>query len=132
MIVVDSSGWLEVFTGGPRAADFRACLDEAEVILVPVIVLYEVYKIARREASEEQANTAAARLQAHRVVPLDDQLALEAADLSLEHGLAMADAVIYATARHYDALLVTSDADFAELPGVQYIESEGAEPGLTE
>lgn len=132
MIVVDSSGWIQVFTGGPRAPELRLCLDEAETILVPTIVLYEVYKVIRREASAREADTAAARLKAYRLVPLNDQLALEAADLSLEHGLAMADAVVYATARHYDALLVTSDADLAELPGVQYIESEGAEPELTE
>ena len=124
MIVVDSSGWLQVFTGGPSAREFRRCLGEAETILVPTIVLYEVYKVIRREASAREADTAAARLKAYRLVPRDDQLALEAADLSLEHGLAMADAVVYATARHYEALLVTSDADFADLPGVQYIESE--------
>ena len=58
-----------------------------------------------------------------QVVSLNEELALEAADLSLQYGLAMADAVVYATARHYEALLVTSDADFAELPGVKYLES---------
>jgi len=131
MILVDSTGWVEHLTDGPLAEEYAEYLSTPD-LLVPTTVLYEVYKFLRREISEQVAVGAAARLKSARVVPLDDQLALEAADLSLEHGLAMADAVIYATARHYDALLVTSDADFAELPGVQYIESEGAEPGLTE
>ncbi|MCP4662434.1 MAG: type II toxin-antitoxin system VapC family toxin, partial [bacterium] len=44
-----------------------------------------------------------------------------AADLSLEFRLAMADAIVYATARSYQVELVTSDADFVDLPEVTYI-----------
>ena len=51
------------------------------------------------------------------IVPVDETLALEAADLSLAHRLAMADSLVYATARRYSATLVTTDADFAGLPG---------------
>jgi len=124
LTLVDSSGWIEHLTDGPLA-DAYAEYVSAPDLLVPSIVLYEVYKLLCREISEQVALEAAARLKSARLVPLDDQLALEAADLSLEHGLAMADAVVYATARHYDALLVTSDADFADLPGVQYLERQG-------
>ena len=56
-----------------------------------------------------------------RVVPVDVSLALEAADLALTHRLAMADALIYATARHHRALLITADADFEGLAGVELI-----------
>jgi predicted nucleic acid-binding protein len=49
------------------------------------------------------------------VVPVDESLALEAADLALERGLAMADALIYATARRFGARVVTADADFEGL-----------------
>ena len=51
------------------------------------------------------------------IAPVDEPLALEAADLSLAHGLAMADSLVYATARRYEATLVTGDADFQGLPG---------------
>ena len=51
------------------------------------------------------------------IVPLDESLALEAADVSLRHGLAMADSIVYATAERYDAKIVTGDADFEGLPG---------------
>jgi predicted nucleic acid-binding protein len=33
----------------------------------------------------------------------------------------MADAIIYATAQHHNAQLVTSDAHFANLPGVVFL-----------
>lgn len=50
------------------------------------------------------------------VAPVDDGLALEAADASLAFGLAMADSLVYATARRYGAKIVTGDADFEALP----------------
>ena len=50
------------------------------------------------------------------IAPVDEPLALEAADLSLAHGLAMADSLVYATARRFGATLVTGDADFEDLP----------------
>ena len=50
------------------------------------------------------------------IAPVDATLALEAADLSLAHGLAMADALVYATARRFRATLVTGDNDFEGLP----------------
>lgn len=53
-----------------------------------------------------------------KVVPLDESLAIEAAEISLAHRLAMADAIVYATARRHRATLVTGDADFAGLPDV--------------
>jgi predicted nucleic acid-binding protein len=50
------------------------------------------------------------------IVPVDESLALEAADASLAHGLAMADSLVYATARRHGARLVTADVDFEGLP----------------
>lgn len=49
------------------------------------------------------------------IVPVDETIALEAADLSLALGLAMADSIVYATARRHGATVVTSDADFEGL-----------------
>ena len=50
------------------------------------------------------------------IAAVDQSLALEAADLSLVHSLAMADSLVYATARRFGATLVTGDADFEGLP----------------
>jgi predicted nucleic acid-binding protein len=51
-----------------------------------------------------------------RVVPIDERLALLAARISLDRRLAMADAMIYATALAAGAHLVTSDTHFKGLP----------------
>jgi predicted nucleic acid-binding protein len=121
LICIDSSGWLEVFLAGPLGPRIRDYIASGAVIVVPTIVVYEIYKALRRELTEDDADKAALGLLDHLVVPLDDRLALEAADYSLQHKLSMADAVIYATARALDATLVTSDEHFEGLPGVAYL-----------
>jgi predicted nucleic acid-binding protein len=75
-----------------------------------------VYKVIRRDIGEERAIEAVSALRRATIGPVDDSLALEAADLSLAHGLAMADALVYATARRFGATVVTGDADFEDLP----------------
>jgi predicted nucleic acid-binding protein len=52
---------------------------------------------------------------------VDEALALEAADVALSRGLAMADAIVYATALRSGARLVTGDRDFEGLPDVVLI-----------
>jgi len=121
LIVIDSSGWIEFLTDGVLADEYAKYLRQPASIITPSIVLYEVYKHAKRLVSEEAAIDAAAAIQKTRVVPLTDELALVAADLSLAHKLAMADAIVLATAQAHDTNVVTSDADFAGVPGVLYI-----------
>lgn len=125
MILVDSSGWIEFFTGGGNAAKYGSYLETAVNVVTPTIVLYEVYRLVKRERTEEEALLAAAQMQKTRVVPLSDSLALTAADVSLEFRLAMADSIVYATARAEDAELVTSDGDLQGLPGVTFLPKAG-------
>ena len=121
MRLIDSSGWLEVFRGGPHADRVARMLGAPSEIVTPTIAVYEVYKVLKREVSEEDALQAVAQMLKTRVVPLSETLALEAADVSLEHALAMADAIVYATARSRGAELVTTDSDLEGLPGVVFL-----------
>jgi len=56
------------------------------------------------------------------MIDLNQTLALSAAKLSIDLKLPMADSMILATARAYQAILWTQDADFKDVDGVQYIE----------
>ncbi|WP_455244771.1 PIN domain-containing protein [Petrachloros mirabilis] len=120
-VLLDSSGWIEFFTGGPLADRYAAYLVPRYQLITPTIVLYEVYKKIKRERGEETALLLAGRLNATQVIPLTESIAFLAADVSLRHGLAMADAIVYATAKDQEAELVTGDADLKDLPGVVYI-----------
>jgi predicted nucleic acid-binding protein len=129
MILVDSSGWIEFFTGRGNAAKYGSYLEKTSNVVTPTVVLYEVYKLVKRERTEEEALLAAAQMQKTRLVPLSDSLALAAADVSLEFRLAMADSIVYATARAEDAELVTSDGDLRGLPGVTFLPKPGKVTG---
>lgn len=121
MIVIDSSGWIEFFTDGSLADEYASRLRKLAAVVTPVIVIYEVYKRLKRALSEDDAVTAISAMQRSQVVAIDQEIALTAADLSLEHGLAMADALVLATARKFNAELVTSDRDFEQVIGVTYL-----------
>ncbi len=121
LFLVDSSGWVEFLGDGPRADKFAPYFEHEDRLVVPVIVLYEVYK----KLLSAQGGTAADRFLSAalraRVVPIDEHLALLAARISLDRRLAMADAMIYATALAAAARLVTSDVHFRNLPNVTHI-----------
>ena len=119
MTLVDSSGWIEYFTDGQLAGRFAPYLEDLEEVTTPTIVIFEVYRVIRRQRSEEEAMAAVAQMQKSRVVDFDQFLALSAAEASIEHRLAMADAIVFATARAHRVELVTADADFEGLAGVR-------------
>ena len=120
-LLVDSSGWIEYFSSGPLAERYGSYLTRPANLITPTVVVYEVYKKIKRERGEELALRATARLTATEVIPLTESIALLAADVSLQYGLAMADAIVYATARDQEAQILTSDADLKDLPGVVYL-----------
>jgi len=120
---VDSYGWVERLTNGPKAAAYNRVIDKVEPseIVTSSIVLYEVYRRAKLLRDEQKALEAIATIGQTLVVPVDQTIALEAADYSLEHSLHMADAIVYATARHHEAELYTSDEQLKHLKGVVFI-----------
>jgi predicted nucleic acid-binding protein len=121
MNVVDSSGWIEYFFGGPNSGFFRPPLHDMERLIVPTIVLYEVVRHITRAAGRGPAQEAAAQMQRAKIADLDAPLAYLAARLSSRHNLPMADSIVYAAAQHHSAKLYTQDADFEKIPGVKYV-----------
>lgn len=121
-VLIDSSVWIEFFRGGPIAERCTHYFSQESRIVTPTVVLYEVYKKIKRDYGEEVGLQFTGRMKATQVVPLTDSIALLAADLSLRHGLAMADAIVYATGLDKQVEVVTRDADLKDLPGVVYIQ----------
>lgn len=120
MIVVDSCGWIEVFADGPLASSFDPYLQDLRSVFTPTIVIYEVYRKLKQSMSEDDALSALTVLQQTIVIPLSTEIALNAADLAIQHQLSMADAFVLATGYAMDADVVTSDASFKDLPRVVY------------
>lgn len=120
MNVVDSSAWLEYFADGPNADFFAAPIQATDELLVPSITILEVFKRVLQQRGEDAALQAAALMQQGRVANLDGPTAMLAAKLGHELRLPLADSVILATARAFQATIWTQDADFESLPEVKY------------
>ena len=121
MNVVDSSAWLSYFAGDGNAALFSVPIEKMSDLLVPSIAIAEVFKNVLRQRGEEAALIVTAHMNQGKVVPLDSELAMDAARFGVMHKLPLADSIIFATAQKYDAVLWTQDNDFDGLENVRYI-----------
>ena len=120
MNIIDSSGWLEYFSDGPNAKHYLPPLNDTSSLIVPVITIYEVFKVVLRESAENEALQAVAAMQKGKIVDLSVSLAMDASKLSLQYNLPMADSIILATARAHNCVIWTQDSDFQEFEGVNY------------
>lgn len=117
-MVVDTSAWIDWLVDGPAKVELSVHMPERKNCIVPTIVQLELAKWLVRERGEELADEMTAYTLKCQVVALDTAIALLAADLSRQHKLATADAIIYATARSVGTGLLTCDAHFNGLPGI--------------
>lgn len=120
MNVVDSSAWLSYFAGDKNAVAFAAAIESTEKLLVPSITITEVFTSVLRQRDEESALTAIAHMKQGTVIPLDAELAIEAATYGVLHKLPLADSIIFASAQKFNATIWTQDNDFAGLLKVKY------------
>jgi predicted nucleic acid-binding protein len=120
MNVVDSSAWMSWIADDRNAQHFSSAILDVENLLVPTITLTEVFKAMVRRTNESMAMQAVTQMKVGKIVHLDSELAVEAAVCGLKLKLPLADSIIYATARKFNAVLWTQDEDFKDLPGVKF------------
>jgi len=120
MNIVDSSGWLAYFADEPNAKHFLTPLNDTDSLVVPTVTIYEVFKVVLRESSENEALQVAVAMQKGRVVDLTASMAIAASKISLEHKIPMADSIILATAKEFEATIWTQDSDFKNIDDVKY------------
>jgi predicted nucleic acid-binding protein len=121
MILIDTSAWIEWLVGSPTGDAVAKYLPDQTQWLVPTMVQLELSKWTAREVGEDRADQVIAFTQLCRIVALDTETALLAAESCRKHKLATADAIIFASAQVNGAALITCDAHFAGLPGVTVI-----------
>ncbi len=120
MNLVDSSAWLEYFADGPNADFFAPAIERTRDLLVPTIVVFEVYKRVLQQRQERAALEAVSVLQHGQLIELTASLAIAAARISQHEKLPMADSIILATAHARNATIWTQDSDFQEMDRVKY------------
>ena len=120
MNIVDTSGWLEYFSDGPNADKFLAPLQDSSSLIVPVITIYEIFKIVLRESLENEALQAIAAMEKGKVIELTPSIAMTASKLSIRYSLPMADSLILSTAQLYGCTICTQNSDFQDIPDVKF------------
>ena len=63
-------------------------------------------------------------MQKGKIVELTANIAMNAAKLSLQNRIPMADSIILATAQAYQCVIWTQDSDFQNIEGVKYFQNE--------
>jgi len=124
MNVVDSSAWLSYFAGDKNADNFAKPIENVEQLILPTIILYEVFKCVLREKDESSALQAVAHMQQAKIIPLDSLLSIESAQSGCKYNLPLADSIIYTVTLKYNAILWTQDSHFSELKKVKYFKKE--------
>lgn len=120
-MVVDSSVWIEILSNGKLRERCEKEMDSQGPVRVPALVVYEVYRKMKQLASEEEALEVVALLRSYEILDFTGDIALAAADLSLERKLPMADSIVLAHASALGDILLTLDNDFASIPSAKVI-----------
>ena len=120
MNIVDSSAWLEYFASTQNARNYSKVIENPSKLIVPTITIFEVFKKVLSEKGENIALQVIAHMKLGKVVDFDMDIALYSALICKEYKLPMADGIIYATAKVYNAVLWTQDSDFKNIDGVKY------------
>ena len=122
MNIIDSSFWLEYFAGTKAGDIVSNIVENIDELIVPTIILYEVFKKLLLERNEDDALLAVGNMKQGKVIDLTEELSLSAAKISILYKLPMADSIIYATNMKYNCILWTQDQHFSDLYSVNYFE----------
>ena len=120
MNLVDSSGWLEYLADSKNAKLFAPAIEKTDELMVSTINIYEVYKKILLEKDENLAIQVIGLMQQAKVIVVNSSIAIQAAKLSYEQKIPMADSIIYITAKQNDGIVWTQDSDFKDLDDVKY------------
>jgi predicted nucleic acid-binding protein len=119
--VIDSSVWIEQVRAGFDEGEVLEAMDRTAELVVPTITLLEVRKWLLRFGRRQQGAELLGWMMFGQVADLTPGLAMDAAAAGVKHRLALADSIIYATARMHEATLWTMDKHFEGLPGVRMV-----------
>jgi len=123
--IIDTSGWIEYWKDGPNANIFGKVINNKRYqIIIPAIVVYEGFKTIFRECGEDIALQMIAQLYDFQLEPLNADIAIQAAKISCENKIPMADSIICATAQKFNAIIWTQDEHFKVIPKVKYFKKK--------
>lgn len=121
-VLIDSWAWIEYWKGSSYADKAQKHIEAKEEAIISTLNMLEVYYwiLQHYDASVAEAKKNTLRKRCF-IIPVDEEIAIEAAKIKYSLKLALADSIILATARKIGAKIVTGDPDFRGMREVIYI-----------
>lgn len=120
--MIDSWTWIEYWRGGKAADKAAEHIEGDEEAVLSTINLTEIYfwvlRFYDKALADAKLKTVMQRCQ---IIPVETEIALEAARIKKNLKLALADSLILATSRNLGARIVTGDDDFKGLKEVVFL-----------
>lgn len=125
-VLIDSWAWIEYWKGGALADEAARYVEGDEEAIVSTINVAEVYFWVSRYYDQRTADEKLRTIEKRsHVIPVEKDVATEAARIRLKEKLALADSLILATARAATAKVVTGDSDLKHIRDVIFLERSG-------
>lgn len=129
-VLIDSWVWIEYWRGGRQAKLAATYLEGDEEAFVSAVTVAETYHWILINEDEETAEAKRQVIEGRTfVVPLDADLAVQAAKIKREEKLALADSIVLATGRRLGVPVVSGDPDLEGKEGVTFIGAASKAPG---
>ena len=121
MTLLDSSYWLEYFAGSENCKEYKKEIENISNVIIPTIIIYEVFKKLLMETTEDNALIAIAHMELGKVIEIDSEIAISAAKFSVHYKIPMADSIILSVSKKFSSKFYTHDEHFSNIPDVIYI-----------
>jgi toxin FitB len=121
-VLIDSWTWIEYWKGGKAKKKAAEYIESEQDALVSTLNLLEIYTWFTRYYSENTAKEQTDKVESRcYAIPVEKEVAIAAAKLKIKYKLGIADSVVLATAKQFNAKVVTGDPDFKKIDGVLFI-----------
>jgi predicted nucleic acid-binding protein len=125
IVLVDSCAWIEYFQGSSIGEKVRCYVEDDQEIIVSAINMAEIYRWILRfynqNIAEEKRNAIKDRC---IIIDVDEEIAIDAARIKHNLGWGLGDSIIYATAKHENAMVLTCDSHFQGQESVIFLGRE--------
>jgi len=121
-VLVDSWAWIEYWSGGSHADQAALHIEGKENAIVSTVNLAEIYYWILLHYDEKTAEEKVITIRKRCfIIPVEEEIAIEAAKIKHKTKMALADSIIIATAKKVKAKILTGDPDFRSLKDILYI-----------
>ncbi len=119
--MVDASGWIEFYMDGPLSKYFAPYLEDHRKLIVSPICIIEVFNRLFPYSGDEITMKVVEQMNRCHVVPIDSDIAIEAAHICTTHSIPIKESIVLATSWKMNVILYTKNFILKGLPYVHYI-----------